>query len=79
MLNGELTTKENLLFNQGNLLRENKLRATTIITWFTSKKFRVKFLNTKFPLPNSKFTQLDIKSKMLLDVTQTLRIRWKGK
>lgn len=79
MLNGELTTKENLLFNQGNPLRENKLRATTIITSFTSKKFRVKFLNTKFPLPNSKFTQLDIKSKMLLDVTQTLRIRWKGK
>lgn len=79
MLNGELTMKEKLLFNQGNLLTENKFRATTIITSFTSKKFRVKFLNTKFPLPNSKFTQLDIKSKTLLDVTQTLRIRWKGK
>lgn len=79
MLNGKLSTKENLLFNQGNLLTESKLRATITITSFTAKKFRVKFLNTKFPLPNNKFTQLDIKSKMLLDVTQTLRIRWKGK
>lgn len=37
---------------------------------FTFKKLNVKLLTTKFLLLNNKFTQLDIKSKMLLDIIQ---------
>lgn len=45
-----------------------EIRATMIMS-FTSKKLKVKPLNTKFLLSN-RFAQPDIKNKMLLDIIQ---------